>query len=417
MGNGTTSLNVGRRPFARWDRPTIRKQLGELGRRGEALNSRAIRRTHPRLFGAAIHWFGSYRAAIEAAKLDYAEIRVQDPHRWSRKAIVREIRQLQREHVPLHHAAVGRQMPELVTASYRYFGTYRRAVEAAGIKYTDVRVRPQKIWNKRRIISELKRLKRDRRGLWARSVRLTHPYLPRVAREAFGSYRSAARAAGIDAAATWPPPYRRWSAQNVIDELKRLGARNAKALAPTAMREKKSYLVRVAARRFGSYRKAVEAAGFDYLTIGRVHARPMAAHEVIAQLQALQERGKDLRYSVVDRARPRLLNAARRRFGSYEKAMQTAGIAYPPLPPLRHWTEKRVLNTLLDLHENGEDLRHRAVKKHRLPLYEAARYYFGTYVNAVRVAGIRYDPMVAAQRKADRRRKLAAHRAARAAAK
>jgi hypothetical protein len=34
------------------------------------------------------------------------------------------------------------------------------------------------------------------------------------------------------------------------------------------------------------------------------------------------------------------------------------------------------------------------MKTHRLPLYEAARYYFGSYTNAVRVAGINYDAIV-----------------------
>ena len=199
----------------------------------------------------------------------------------------------------------------------------------------------------------------------------------------------------------------------MLEELKRIGARSEKSLAPTRMRSTKPYVVRVAARRFGSYRKAVEAAGFDYLSIGRVLARAMAAHEVIARLQALQQRGKDLRYAAIHQAEPRLLNASRRRFGSYAEAMKAAGIAYPPLPPLRHWSEKLVLNTLLDLHGRGEDLRYRAVKAHRLQLYEAARYYFGSYTNAVRVAEIRYTPMAVTQRTAERRRKLTAYRTGR----
>jgi hypothetical protein len=72
-----------------------------------------------------------------------------------------------------------------------------------------------------------------------------------------------------------------------------------------------------------------------------------------------------------------------------------------------------VLSTLRDLHARGEDLRYRSVKTHRLPLYEAARYYFGTFTNALRVADVQYRPMATAQRAADHRRKLAAYHAAR----
>jgi hypothetical protein len=408
--------SIWRRRFTKWNQPLIRKRLRELSRSGEAINSRRIRRTHPDLFGATIHWFGSYRAGIEAAGLDYSRVRRQDPHRWSRQAIVRELRHLRGQGKLLHHNAISQEMPELVTAAYRYFGTYRRAVEAAGIDYLKVRIRPQRTWNKRRIVSELKQLQREHKGLWARSVRLTHPYLPRVAKEQFGSYSAAARAAGIKPQAIKPPPYRKWSSERVADELKRLAGRDVKSLAPTRMRQTRSYLVRAAAKRFGSYRKAIESIGVDYSTVGRVLTRPMATYEVIARLQALRGRGKDLRYCAIERAEPRLLNAARRRFGSYEGAMKAAGIAYPPLPPLRHWTEKLVLNTLLNLHDKGEDLRYRAAKQHRLQLYEAARYYFGTYTNAVRVAEIRYDPMAARHRATDRRSKLSAYRAARLSA-
>jgi len=406
----TTAESNLARGCKKWNERIIRRRLRELLRQGVPLNSRSIRQTNCPLFSATMHWFGSYRAGVEAAGLEYEKIRLQDPHRWSRDAVIRELRRFRRERLPMHHQGMSRQMPELVTAAYRYFGTYRRAVEAAGINYLDVRIRPQRIWDKRRIISELKQLRRDRRGLWARSVRLTHPYLPRVAKSHFGSYRAAARAAGISAEAIKPPPYRKWSSQRVLEALKEIAAPDEKALAPTRMRNERPYLVRAAARRFGSYRRAVEAAGVDYLSIARVLARPMPPHEVIARLQALQQRGKDLRYSAINRTEPRLLNAARQRFGSYQEAMQAAGIAYPPLPPLRHWTEKLVLNTLLDLHARGEDLRYRAVKKHRLPLYEASRYYFGSYVNAVRVAGIRYTRMAASQRITDRRKKLTAYR-------
>ena len=410
---GINYTSVGRRRLTQWNRPVIREQLQALAKSGEALNSRRIRQTHPHLFNASRHWFGSYREAVRSAGLHYADIRLQDPHRWSREGIVRELRRLRRAGEPMHPAAIGRDRPELVVAAYRYFGTYRKAVEAAGLDYTTVRLRPQRTWDRKRVIAEIRRLKAEGRGLWARAVRTTDPYLTRAAKDHFGSYEAAAKAAGVEADALRPPPYRVWSKDHVLDVLRAQAKRDVGALAPTRMRAANSYLVRAAAERFGSYRKAVEAAGVDYGAIARTYLPAMSAPDVIARLKALSRQGKDLRYAGLNRLEPRLLNAARRRFGTYEAAVRAAGIAYPPLPPLRHWTEDAVLGTLRDLHARGEDLRYSAVKRFRLPLYEAARHYFGSYTNALRVAEIRYRPMAAAHRAADRKRKMAAYRAAR----
>ena len=387
-----------------WSQQTIRTHLRAFAQSGEAMNSRKIRQTHRGLFSAAIYWFGSYRAAIESAGIDYANVRLQNPNRWSKEAIIRELRLLRRRGARLNHNAIGQEIPELVAAAYRYFGTYRRAVEAAGFDYLKVRVRPQRSWNRRRILSEIRHLKKSGNGMWARSVRATHPYLPRVAKAYFGSYPAAARAAGVAPAAIKPPPYRFWSAEQVTDALKKLANRNARVLAPTRMRKEHPYLVRVAARRFGSYRKAVEAAGIDYPSIARVYAPSLSGEVVTARLRALQERGKDLRYSSISHFDPRLMNAARRRFGSYEKAMKAAGIAYPPLKPISHWTEPLILNTIRDLHRAKVDLRYAKMKRNYSPLYEAARYYFGFYTNAVRTAGIDYDRVVQEQLKKQRSR-------------
>lgn len=171
-------------------------------------------------------------------------------------------------------------------------------------------------------------MSRKRMGLWEREVRRASPYLPRAAKQLYGSYPAAARAAGIDAVALSPPPYRFWSTQRVIEALQQLHQEN-KPLYPARLIAARPYLYRVAVRRFGTYRKAIEAAGLEY-----------------------------------------------------------------PVRPKRHWSEPLVLKTIRDLHQERADLRHAPIKKKRLPLYEAARYYFGTYVNAVRVAGIDYNKVV-----------------------
>jgi hypothetical protein len=319
---------IWRRRLSKWNKPKICEQLRQLHRAKRDISSRTLRKTRSSLHAAAIHWFGSYREAIAAAKIDYERVSRRSKNCWCRDTVIKEIQRLHKLGQPMHHAAIERTHSPLVTVAYRFFGTYRKAVTAAGINYLDVRIRPQRTWSRTRVRGELQKMHRRRTGMWERQVRRQQSYLPRAARQLYGTYHAAARVAGIKRSALQPPDYRYWSPEKIIETLQAMHAAN-QPLYPTRLLATQSYLYRVARKRFGTYRKAIEAAGLEY-----------------------------------------------------------------PIRPLRHWSESLVLKTLRELHEEGADLRHAVVKKKRLPLYVAARYYFGTHVNAVRVAGINYDVMV-----------------------
>jgi hypothetical protein len=382
---------------SQWCEPTICQALRDLHRNGRPIWSRKLRETNRPLHSAAIYWFGSYRKAIDAAGLDYARIRQSTPGRWDRESVMRELRKLHRQKVPLHHASIERQRPDLVLAAYRYFGNYRKAVEAAGLGYDRIRIRPMPTWDKPRIVRRLRELKKDGQGLWNRAVRRQSPYLDRAARRCFGSYERAAKAAGIESNSLHAPPYRFWSPQRIVEDLQGLRRKSRDALKPAKLMAAHPRLLQACRRRFGTYRAALQAAGIPYAEVCRVTAPPMAAEQVVQRLQGLFEHGKDMRYSKMAQSHPRLLNAARTRFGSYQAAMIAAKLSYPPTPPIRHWTADLVLKTLRQLERRGADLRFRVVKETRVPLFQAACHYFGSYLAAVRNAGIDYSQMVDAQ--------------------
>jgi molybdenum-dependent DNA-binding transcriptional regulator ModE len=296
--------------LVRWDRDKIARELGQLHKSGSDLGSRSLRRTCPSLHSAAIHWFGSYSKAVEAAGIDYKKVSHQPANRWSEKEIIRQLKQ--RRGKPLHPAAMEREMPALVVAAYRYFGTYRKAVEAAGYDYESVRVRPQQIWNPRRIVRELKQVKKTESGLWQNEIRRKRPRLLQAARYHFGSYSRAARAAGFSSELLKPPPFRFWSERAVVAELQRMHRRRER-LNPTHLRQHRHGLIQASARRFGSYRKAIAAAGIEYTSVAKIVSPRMDPTEVIARLATLHERGKDIRYVAMMKNEPRLLDAARRR--------------------------------------------------------------------------------------------------------
>jgi hypothetical protein len=359
--------------------------------------SRSIRNSHRPLYSAARHWFGSYSGAVEAAGLDYRQVRQMEMGRWNRKTVVQELRKLRREKVPLHHAAIERHRADLVLAAYRYFGSYRAAVKAAGLPYERIRIREMPSWDKKRIIGELRRFKAEGHGLWKRAARRKEPYIVRAAKRCFGSYERAAKAAGIDAALLQPPTYRFWSPQRIVEDLQKLYRKSPSRLKPADLIVSHPRLLRACRRQFSTYREALQAARIPYAEVARVTEPALLPVQIVEQLQELFEEGKDLRYSKMAVNHPRIINSARARFGTYANAMRAARLDYPPLAPVRHWTAAIVIKNLRELERRETDLRMRAVRRKHLPLYEACRHYFGNYPSAVRAAGIDYDAMVQRQ--------------------
>jgi len=368
-----------------------------LHRQGKPMWSRKLRKSNAALHSAAIHWFGSYRKAITAAGLDYTSVQKLDIGRWNPQTVCRQLRQLHRSKVPLHHAAVDRNHPALMVAAYRYFGSYGSAINAAGLDYDRIRVRPMPSWDKKRVARQLKELEKNQSGLWKRAVRRADPYLERAANRCFGSYERAARAAGIPLKSLQPPPYRFWSPTRITDDLRSLYRRSPRLLKPKTLSQNKHRLLQACRRRFGSYKRALHAAGIQYGEVARITAPSLSAEQIVSWLKDLFDRGRDLRYSKLGEYNPRLLDAARRCFGTYEAAMNAAGFDYPPAPPMRHWTAKLVRKTLKELHRKNADLRYRQFRKARLPLFEAARHYYGSYLNAIKTSGIDYTQMVSEQ--------------------
>ena len=166
------------------------------------------------------------------------------------------------------------------------------------------------------------------------------------------------------------------------------------------MRRRSPYLLRAAKQLFGSVPRAMRAAGVPRsATIApKRQRRPIfAKSEILSRLRVLDSAGADLRAVALIYSERHLYKSLLSRYGSHRAALLAAAVHYPPRRPLRHWTWPIVVQELRDLHREGADLRHSTMKRSRRPLFEAAKYYFGSYVNAVAETGIDYDAMVQKQ--------------------
>jgi hypothetical protein len=241
-----------------WDKARIKAQLKRLYRQDADLSYNALAKKQQSLVSAAAYHFGSYRAAIEAAEIDYAEISRRP--RWTKQSIIRLIKQARRQGQDLHWSAVTRRRDELGRAAFaslqpRLFGRWDRALSAAGLDADDVS--RYRRWDRNTVAFELRSRAMDDEALNSGAIQREDSGLHAAAVRHFGSYDRALRAARVD-----PDSVRRrraWTRNEVIDAL-RAAKRHGQHLADSAVRRDNPALYGAAVRLFGTFTAARNAA-------------------------------------------------------------------------------------------------------------------------------------------------------------
>ncbi|MCS7192230.1 MAG: hypothetical protein NZ937_04510 [Armatimonadetes bacterium] len=259
----------------KWSRERILEEIRNLHQQGLPLNMASVRRIFPSLVATACskRYFGSWQAAVKAAGFDYDEI-IQ-VKRWTKEQVIDGIRQIYNSGGDLRPSMVAKVNQMMLVAAKRFFGGWREAVMAAGIDYdayVDQKRQSKVEQEKEQILSEIQRLYRE--GLIEELSGAWRYHLPlfRKARHRFGSWKKAIEAAGLNYNEV--VQRQKWTREKIITEIIRL-YNEGKDLSVTSMQRTYPNLVAIAQspRYFGSWRAAVEAAGFDYELIKRQRGR------------------------------------------------------------------------------------------------------------------------------------------------
>ncbi|HYO11290.1 MAG TPA: hypothetical protein VER17_20160 [Tepidisphaeraceae bacterium] len=245
---------------------------------------------------------------------------------WDKPRIKAELKRLYRGGANLSYNALARKSQALVSAAAYHYGSYRSAVEAAGIDYAAVTRRPR--WTKPAIIQLIKQARRKGEDLHWSAVTKRRDELGRAAFASlqprlFGRWDRALSAAGLDADEV--SRYRRWDRNTVAFEL-RSRARDDEPLNSGAIQREDSGLHAAAVRHFGSYDRALRAAKVDPDAVRR--RRAWSRQEVISSLKAARREGQHLADSAVRRQNPALYGAAVRLFGTFTAARTAAKIPW-----------------------------------------------------------------------------------------
>jgi len=245
---------------------------------------------------------------------------------WDKPRILKELTRLNRAGVDLSYNALARRHQSLLSAAAYHFGSYRKAVERAGIDYAEVTRRPR--WTKQRIITLIKKGKRAGHDLHWSAVTKRRDELGRAAFASlqprlFGRWDRALHAAGLDADEV--SIYRTWDRNTVVFELRARYADHL-PLNSGALQQDDSGLHAAAVRHFGSYDRALRAARVDPDLVRQ--RRRWTKPQVLAALRTAGRRGAHLSDSNVRREHPALYGAAVRLFGTFTAARKSAGVKY-----------------------------------------------------------------------------------------
>jgi hypothetical protein len=180
-----------------WNKETIAVEILTLHAAGQPLNYGDVHKNYLRLLRAATRHFGSWKSAIEYAGLNYEDVRRY--RTWTRDRIVDRIAEHRDAGQDLSWRHVSTKLdPSLAAAAVRpnRFGSWRSALEAAGLDYEEVR--KHKAWDAPSILAELRRMHAAGESLRVSDVTERRPALVAAARRWFDGWYEAVIAAGLD---------------------------------------------------------------------------------------------------------------------------------------------------------------------------------------------------------------------------
>lgn len=245
---------------------------------------------------------------------------------WSKDEILKSLKKYYKQGADLSYNGLSAKHQSLVSACTYHFGTYRKALEKAGIPYDQIIRRPR--WTKAQIISLIKVARRANEDLHWSAVTKRRDELGKAAfaslqARLFGSWDRALTGAGLDADEV--NRYRKWTKEAIIFDL-RARSRERQALNSGSLQREDPGLHAAAVRHFGTFDEALCAARLD----PNKHRTRRSWDEktVKDSLKAIHRDGNHLSDSAVRRDDPALYGAAVRLFGSFARARDAAGIKW-----------------------------------------------------------------------------------------
>jgi enamine deaminase RidA (YjgF/YER057c/UK114 family) len=357
----------------KWSRTRVIEELRRLRRR-RRLKFTIVGLTrvgYSGLVRAASVYVGSLRRACRLAGIPDPASGGYKRELWDDDRVIHEIRLRHRANLTL---ARSKAPTKLVSAAVDHCGGWREAIEMAGLDYDKIRLN-RAPWRKEEVLASLREAGR------AVGAGGLGPDLSKQARRLFGDPQSAVVAAGLDPEAVLYRQHR--TRRELATELHRL-ARERPTMTLTELQGLK--VGAAAMRRYGGLPEALDRLGIRGWPRRAVTPLP-SREELLRALHARRRRGDSMVQQDIGRDEPRLARAAYKHFGSLRAAMQAAGLR---AIGKQRWSDEVILEEIRRRHRKGLPL---ADSKAAPKLRSAAIEHFGTWERAIEKAGLDYHAL------------------------
>lgn len=330
------------------------------------------------LLGAGVRQFGSWRLAVEAAGIPYDSVRA--VRAWTPERVTAEIRRRYESGEGITVSAVIRADSGLRAAAVRFFGSWRSAVAAAGLDYATARAVETR--SREQVIADIRAAHVAGRCLLTSAARAHTPSLYRAGVFYFGSWGAALQAAGVPL----PEASRFTPDRDMLIGLIRERVRSGLPVDRSSMITLgHAVVVRAGDRWFGSWEECVAAAQAG----GGSERSALVRMRICRAIRRRHEQGLMLTPAQMlhgSRRAVLLYDAARVVFGSWREAVKAAGLAGAEVSPARVWLPRDILRLIRRRRCAGQPVSAAAVRSEMPAIYAAAVHHFGSWNRALREA-------------------------------
>lgn len=313
---------------------------------------------------------------------------------WTKEEVVTEIRRRKEEGGSLVRSVVRKEYSKLNTQATQVYGTWKEAIEGAGLDYEEETVDRVGDWTARKVVLLMERRERNGESIIATDVCKSHQRLYAAGLKFFGGWKELLWEMGKD-----PDDYNGWkrtrtyvSKEEIIKEIRR---REVEGLSLNARKVCKtdSPLWKYGKEYFGEWRIAVEKSVIDQEKYKGI-TKPEEEREDRARkrIKERYEAGLIMKQHEVAQEDWALLSLAKRSFVTWENAVRESGITVSEqeLSTRTVWTDELITEKIQEHVRKGSKLTASKIVKVDSNLYNRAGKNYGTWENAVRAAG--FDP-------------------------
>lgn len=365
----------------KWSKEIIIAEILRQQASGSALSSQEVMKKDAQFYFAVVYYYKSWGRAVRAAGIEYKRpnptwLWTEKKLKWTRETIIATIRSLVTDGAKVNMTALKKHNHQLVITGLRLFGSWEKMITAAGFRPEDVN--PRYKLSPEMVIKQLAARAEQGKSLMPGDVSREDSLLRYYANKHFGNLGSAVKKAGLDPDLVC----RKWSKAKVIQALKER-QKSGLSMSIGAIRKDDCALNRVIDRYFGGYTKVKgEIGGIET----NKWTTEKIKQEIAIRCY---QHGKSMRIEDARRDNAYLISVAEREFGSWRKAVKAAlGFCYKEWDknPRTRWTKDLVLEKIKIRHKKGKSLTTKSVRKEDLDLLYAAIRKFGSWENALFMA-------------------------------